>query len=134
MPNGMLRGFAISTLFGSADHTYVTSDAGRRWRCHGRSAGGIQICEGTGNEDQAVCLAQPDGDAGIAYLRTGVCHQIANRILSPAGIAVSSARGIGISIATFGAYGLELFTRRRYHPAVLPWPELELCRSNHEHP
>ena len=71
MASGTLAAFAVSTLGGVADHTYVVSGDGHRWRCGGRSRGGQSICEGTGNVDEANCLSQKNSNAGIKYLRTG---------------------------------------------------------------
>lgn len=89
MPTGTLTGHAIRIVaLPFWDHTYVISSDGHVWGCGGRSAGGTIICAGVGNTAKADCLAQPDSQAGIIYGSTGVCHQIANRILSPAGQTV----------------------------------------------
>jgi hypothetical protein len=80
MPNGTMTGMVIPTLAGLADHTYVITDNGRSWPCWGRSSGGTPLCSGSGNLLQADCLARPDSAAGIIYGKTGVCHQMANRI------------------------------------------------------
>jgi hypothetical protein len=100
------------------DHTYAVSSCGLLWRCHGRSAGGILLRSRTGSSAIANCLAQPNGEAGVRYARTGVCHQIANRILHPAGITVAGCGGYNLSIAVWGEYG------------KLPWPELQACYSS----
>src|SRR5229473_4466627 len=77
-----LEGWAIPALYASFfDHTYVVSSCGLRWGCHGRSTGGNLLRGRVGNSIIADCLAQPTGLAGIKYGITGVCHQIANRIL-----------------------------------------------------
>jgi hypothetical protein len=99
------------------DHTYAVSSCGLRWGCRGRSAGGILLRSGIGSSAIADCLAQPNGEVGIKYGRTGVCHQIANRILHPAGITVAGCGGYNLSVAFFGVYGLP------------PWPELPACYS-----
>lgn len=124
MPTGALDGFALSTLVGMADHTYVESSNGHVWPCWGRHSGGIRICTGTGNTDQADCLSQPNSQAGISYGVTGVCHQTANRILYPSGQTVSGARGYRGSIFAWGTYGLGPF----------PWTELRNCLTRHSHP
>jgi hypothetical protein len=99
------------------DHTYVVSSCGLRWGCHGRSAGGALLRSRIGNSAIADCLAGPNGEAGIRYLRTGVCHQIANRILHPAGITVAGCGGYAISVSLWGQTGPR------------PWPELQACYS-----
>ncbi len=101
-----LTGWAVSTAGGLADHTYVTSDDGRGpWGCFGRSSGGKPICHGTGDGGVADCLSQPSSTAGIVYGVTGVCHQAANRILLPAGVTVSAAKGYAASHFLYGTYG-----------------------------
>jgi hypothetical protein len=100
------------------DHTYAISSCGLRWGCRGRSAGGILLRNGTGSSAIADCLAQPNGEAGIRYGRTGVCHQIANRILHSAGITVAGCGGYIVSVAFWDVYGLP------------PWPELQACYSS----
>jgi len=134
MPTGTLEGFALSMQGLPADHTYVESSHGHVWKCHGRYAGGTSICKGTGNTAQADCLSQPNSDAGIKYLGTGVCHQIANRILHPAAVFVSGARGYRASVFIYGTYGKDLATGRFYSPLLFPWPELQRCLTSHVHP
>jgi hypothetical protein len=97
------------------EHTYVVSGAGHRWLCLGRADGGRQICQGRGDITLASCLAGADGSAGIRYLRTGVCHQIANRILWPANVLVELAEGYSFSSLLFGHHGIG------------SWPERDLC-------
>jgi hypothetical protein len=63
----------------------------------------------------ANCLSQVNGQAGIRYLRTGVCHQAANRILHPSRTTVVRARGYPWSQMLFGVYGLG------------PWPQRAQC-------
>lgn len=103
-----LRGHAIPTLFGLADHTYVTCAGGYAWRCWGRSAGGRIISTGTGSSAQANCISWPSSTAGLIYGVTGVCHQTANRILWPAGITVSRAKGYWASFLAYGTYGTDV--------------------------
>lgn len=134
MPIGMLTGYSLKMGLLPADHTYVVSSHGHVWRCWGRSAGGIEICAGTGNTAQADCLSQPNSEAGIAYGRTGVCHQTANRILYPCGEMVSGAAGYRGSVFAWGTYGRDPVTRRIYSPLSLPWPELQACHTLHVHP
>lgn len=88
------------------DHTYVQSaDPGDKWGCFGRDQGGKGICSGSGDYGTANCISQPGAHSGIIYGVTGVCHQCANRILYPAGVVVSQARGYGASVALYGTYG-----------------------------
>lgn len=86
-------------------HTYVTCGTGHCWPCWGDCEGGAVLTTGTGSSEQAECLSEPDGSAGIHYALTGLCHQTANRILSPAGITVSEAIGYNISENWYGPYG-----------------------------
>ena len=114
-----LEAWAIPLVGASAfDHTYVVSSCGLRWGCRGRSGGGLLLRGRVGNSAIADCLAGPNGDAGIKYGRTGVCHQIANRILHPAGITVAGCGGYTVSVAFWGERGLP------------PWPELQACYSS----
>jgi hypothetical protein len=77
-------------------HTYVTSSCGASWGCWGGNTGGLSIHNGTGSSILADCIGQPNvgtgllavGLAGIVYGINGVCHQMANRILSAANIAL----------------------------------------------
>lgn len=90
-----------------ADHTYVTCGNGRaRWKCWGGDSGGKALRQGIGSTKRADAIAEPDEKAGITcYLINGVCHQAANRILSPSRITVKGARGYVVSEALFGTYG-----------------------------
>lgn len=91
----------------AADHTYVECGTGAKaWGCWGGKTGGTAFNSGTGSTKRADCIAKPNERAGITcYLINGVCHQAANRILLPAGILVTAARGYGVSSALFGTYG-----------------------------
>jgi hypothetical protein len=91
----------------AADHTYVECGTGARaWSCWGGKTGGAVLRAGPGSTKRADTIAEPDEKAGIAcYLINGVCHQSANRILLPAGILVTGARGYNVSSALFGPYG-----------------------------
>ncbi|HXH64433.1 MAG TPA: hypothetical protein VNH42_02860 [Mariprofundaceae bacterium] len=103
-----LQGHAIplgGILGKLADHTYVTCTGGHAWPCWGRSAGGKVICSGTGSSEQANCIAGPASHAGLVYAITGVCHQTANRVLWPARVLVTAARGYWISSLLYGTYG-----------------------------
>jgi len=113
-----LKGYSIPMEISlDLDHTYAQADA-QFYNCFGRSKGGTVICQGEGDSVASSIIANGkidsdgnnDGCAGIVYGLTGVCHQIANRILSPAKILVSSAQGYALSSAFYGDYGLF------YHP------------------
>ena len=91
----------------AADHTYVEcGTGGKGWSCWGGKTGGVAFNSGTGSTRRADVIAGNNERAGITcYLVNGVCHQAANRILVPAGILVSAARGYALSQAVFGPYG-----------------------------
>jgi hypothetical protein len=92
---------------GAADHTYVMcSTGGKAWACWGNKTGGSFLRSGSGSTNQADAIAEPNEHAGVTcYLINGVCHQAANRILFPAGIFVTGARGYGLSSVIYGTYG-----------------------------
>ncbi len=80
---------------------------------------------GSSVEDQAVLTwpgASPARTAkpGSAMASTGVCHQIANRILYPASIRVDRAKGYNRSFRFYGDYGADLGTGPY-------WPERSRC-------
>lgn len=89
-----LYGHAVAMVGKLTDHTYVTSSEGHVWTCAGRSEGGRVIRTGSGSTWLAHCPAGANSRAGIMYNVTGWCHQMANRILRPAGVDVSVARGL----------------------------------------
>src|SRR5438270_1164190 len=99
--------YPTKLAFGAADHTYVMcGTGGTAWGCWGGKTGGTVLRSGSGSTSQADAIAEPNERAGITcYLINGVCHQAANRILFPAGIFVTGARGYGVSSALFGPYG-----------------------------
>lgn len=103
--------YKTTMLLKLADHTYVECGAGRKaWSCWGGKVGGSEFNRGSGSTARANRIAEPNERAGITrYLIDGVCHQAANRILAPAGILVSAARGYGLSTAIFGVYGRSTF-------------------------
>lgn len=91
----------------AADHTYVECGNGNKgWGCWGGKSGGTAFNTGNGSTKRANAIAESDEKANIrCYLINGVCHQAANRILIPAGILVSGARGYWVSSGIFGTYG-----------------------------
>jgi hypothetical protein len=114
------------------DHTYASTDDGKSWCCFGSDNGGKQVCSDSGDSAFADCLSAPmyhecsatiavSRFAGILYGVHGVCHQAANRVLYPAGILVTKARGYGFSLLAYGTYG-------NHSPT---WPELQKCATIH---
>lgn len=101
-------------------HTYVLSSAQDIWGCHGGSTSGRRLCKGHGPIVLARCLEGGD-EAGIYYLRTGVCHQIANRILAAAGIEIpiSADAQVRGSQFTYGKFG----RNHSWVPADKRWPD-----------
>jgi hypothetical protein len=99
--------YPTKLAFGLADHTYVMcGTGGKAWSCWGGKTGGAVLRSGSGSTSQADAIAAPNERAGVTcYLINGVCHQAANRILFPAGILVTGAKGYGVSSALFGPYG-----------------------------
>jgi rhodanese-related sulfurtransferase len=83
----ILEGYGVFRASTRVYYTYVRSSAGDDWGCHGGSVGGQRLCAGQGSISVAHCIDGKD-DAGIFYMQTGVCHQIANRILSSAGVNI----------------------------------------------
>lgn len=123
-----LEGWARPTDFlflehvpGGADHTYVVSSGGARWKCGGGdeggnsgSEGGRLIVSGDGSHTLAKKLARNDYGGMSVYGAMGVCHQMANRVLYPCGRNVHRAKGAGWSYTIYGIYG-------RPHAAWLAW-------------
>jgi hypothetical protein len=68
----------------------------------------------------AKCLACHDGRAGIDYGVTGVCFQIANRILWPAAVLVEQAMGYNRMFRHFCHFGSDLGDEPF-------WPERNRC-------
>lgn len=131
MPQVVYLAYAMpvqNTPSGLADHTYVDV-GGQAFGCHGRSSGGSVIGAGAGDLDAGLCLAGAGGEAGIDYMKTGVCHQIANRILLPSGLTTVAARGARWSIRVYGSYGRQ--GTAYYSPVHNPWPELLACSYWH---
>ena len=98
-----------------ADHVYVKMGH-TYFECHGGYDNGKEMYKGMGDLDYAIQTAdgeatQTDGDtvndgnAGIKYGWTGVCHQIANRILWTSQIVVDKAAGYSWSSLIYGPYG-----------------------------
>jgi hypothetical protein len=126
-----LYGHAVAMFGDRTDHTFVTSSERHVWPCAGRSEGGHVICSGSGSAWLASCLAGGYGRAGIVYNVTGWCHQIANRILQPAGVDVSAARAYRITYLLWGKYGRDASPDDTW-PELQHCSELEATRSLHE--
>lgn len=94
----------VNAIVSIVDHTYVTSSQGHKWACNGRDRGGNSITKGYANPQEADCIYGKDL-AGIQYLITGVCHQIANRTLAPASVTVNKAKGYFASVSVYSKYG-----------------------------
>ena len=94
-----LQGYAMPAIgFTFVDHTWVGSDDGGAWGCFGRDSGGLPLSAATGTSDRRFvdCLSHPKEIAryprlyaGLKYLRTGLCHQAANRLLYLTGTSVA---------------------------------------------
>jgi len=89
------------------DHTYVVGSDGTRWECNGADSGGKTIGNAFGDLSISHAIAGVDHKAGIVYGVTGVCHQMANRILSPSGITVKDAAGYFLSVASYQEFGID---------------------------
>jgi len=108
----------IKALEGKADHTYVIGvdqKTGDRlvWNCGGAYEGGRELTQGQADGLKCDCISLRKEDiklaggmAGIRYGIDGVCHQAANRIMYPAGLIVSKARGWKLSSYIYGRLGL----------------------------
>ncbi len=123
----ILEGYGVYRSNPGIYHTYVLSSLSDSWGCHGGTTGGTQVCAGPGSVSLARCIEGGD-EAGIFYLRTGVCHQIANRILSPAGVIIPKAnhRPVRASYLAFGEFG----RNDPWVPADRRWPDRKhRCQS-----
>ena len=122
---GVLQWHAKPAFFNGnrmADHTSVSCamNPGRLWVCQGTPPSGPVMAAAPGSTAMADCISTPAAVlgirdlGGILYGVTGVCHQVANRILFPSGLIVNAARGYRLSSAAFGRFGLNLgFVRAR---------------------
>lgn len=94
-----------------ADHTFATFERTRNiWSCASGSGGSHPDNPGTrllsrngGSRNKARCLG--NANSGIIWSVNGLCHQCTNRVLYPAGITVSRARGYTASTVLYGTYG-----------------------------
>jgi hypothetical protein len=142
--------WADTTNLGAGDHTWVTTYKPG----HGlpdRSQSGYWYCWGDphadarllGRSDIGAHFAHwvaeafnPKDDVGLKYLRDGVCHQMANRLLrftdNGAGqpIMADDATGYEVTLACYGEYG----GKTRFSPPSVArdW-ELLVTRYIEEH-
>lgn len=129
------KAYPTSMFADLADHTYVECGAGAKaWSCWGGKTGGSAIGAGSGSTLRADAIASNDERAGITcYLINGVCHQAANRILKPAGISVTKARGYSLSFALFSMYGRPNgplgFCQAPFHQHASISGDLDACRD-----
>jgi hypothetical protein len=115
-------------------HTFVRCrTTGHFWDCKGFPAslgrGTAPLCTGRGSCALAHCIEGGD-EAGIVafYGKAGVCHQIANRILSPAGVEIprSSHFLVRFSYFTYGEFGINL----QQMPRHCWWPDRkQICET-----
>lgn len=130
-PPDKLYAYADTTKAGVGDHTWVTTytpgtgdpdiSKGEYWYCYGESRNRArQIVQGDGGVEFARTIASPhdpDECVGLEYGKTGVCHQMANRLLrfsrdhSGKPVTVSTAVGYQLSVAAYGVYGGRGFRR-----------------------
>jgi len=122
------------------DHTYCkVGDI--YYKCNGndedsdddemyRGMGDTEYARQTANGEEkknSKGMTVNDGTAGIIYGLTGVCHQIANRILWTSQIRVDKANGYSLSTFFYGEYG-----KGRWNPIELPEPEQSTDRHTLE--
>jgi hypothetical protein len=103
----ILEGHGYVSPDNNTYHTYVLGQPGpRAFDCRGGAVGGTRLCHASGSLRLADCIYDRDL-AGIHYGQTGVCHQIANRVLSAAGISIppSSHRHVRFSHLAYGKFG-----------------------------
>lgn len=133
------------------DHTYVVA-GDTLFACHGAKE---ERCDDRilcyfGNPARSNIIARGtkeaynntnyssvnEGTAGIKYLLTGVCHQIANRIIIPTSKTIShnnNVKGYGLSSTFYGTYGLftsdELLRFAKQIPENTVDPIMQLYRN-----
>ncbi len=96
------------------DHVFVVSDQGHDWRCFGRGKAHIAkarlLTTTQGSAEWINALNGADGEhaTGLVNQVSGVCHNVANRLLLVADADVADARGKGLATLAFGRYGFEL--------------------------
>lgn len=120
------------------DHTYVVI-GDTLYTCHGAkdeqcknrilcSVGNPErstnIAGGTIEPIENTCYSHVnDGTAGIKYLKTGVCHQITNRIICPTRKTINrndKVKGYGLSTTIYGSYGFYSSSELREFAKQIP--------------
>jgi hypothetical protein len=121
--SAILEGFAV--LQQPVLHAYVGSSCGASWGCWGGNTGGLSVCSGSGSSIEADCIGK--GGAGIQYGFNGVCHQTANRILSPGGVIVPPRfQQVRTTYFVYGAYGFNLPNQSQNDR----WPDRKIACSS----
>lgn len=96
------------------DHVFVVSDQGHDWGCFGRGKNHIPeshlLTTAQGCAEWINALNGTNGKYPTTLVNqvSGVCHNVANRLLLVADADVSDARGNGLATLAFGKYGFEL--------------------------
>lgn len=135
-----------------ADHTYVVVDD-TLYICHGSKDENCsdkvvsyigdpilsnKLSKGTESDYNAASYHKVnDGNAGIIYLITGVCHQISNRLIIPTGKRITEDDGVngyGLSCIVYGTYGQidkdELLAYTSLIPSNTEDPIMQLYRDS----
>ncbi len=102
------------------DHVFVVSDQGHDWGCFGRGKNHIPksnlLARAQGNAEWMNAINGTDNKhpTGLENQVSGVCHNVANRLLLLADADVAKAQGNGLATLAFGKYGFGIddFARR----------------------
>jgi hypothetical protein len=117
MNKELIRAYSIQTDYTNANglkltHVFVVSTvSNNNWNCFGRGAECIptaqQVSQGLAYAKWADLINGTDS-AGLTNRITGVCHNVANRLLVLAGTDVSGADGDSLAILMYGKYGFNV--------------------------
>ena len=120
MNKEIIRAYSIQTNYYNLGglkltHVFVVSWINgtwkNNWNCFGTGAECLpnaqQVSEGPAYVKWADLINGPDS-AGLRNQVTGVCHNVANRLLVLAGIDVSGADGDAVAILMYGKYGFNV--------------------------
>jgi len=120
MNKDILTAYSIPTSYPNANglnltHVFVVSTVNgavtNNWGCFGRGAECIpqakQIAQGPAYTKWADLINGTE-NAGLTNCVTGVCHNVANRLLVLAGTDVSGADGDAAAILLYGKYGFNV--------------------------
>lgn len=121
MNKDIIRAYSIPTTFYNFNgfkftHVFVVSIVnGTRkdnWNCFGTGAECLpnaqQVSEGPAYVKWADLINNGTDFAGLKNQVTGVCHNVANRLLVLAGTDVSGADGDSLAILMYGKYGFNV--------------------------